>query len=165
MQIIYVFIFLFSIILNCKSVPKECNSELCLNGWQMVEYSNGDRFEGHFLNDEKQGIGIYYYANGDIFEGFYNRNLRSGEGIYRYQNGDKFEGQYNLGKRNGLGKYTFSDGSYFSGEWNENLFSGTVQLFNPKRSLVLEGTWQNNKFQSERFKKDSSDRFEVSNPQ
>ena len=28
-------------------------------------YKNGDRYEGDWKNDKKEGKGIYYYKNGD----------------------------------------------------------------------------------------------------
>lgn len=135
--------------LQCKSTENVCDVKSCLNGWQVIEYSNGDQYEGHFYNDLKEGIGIYRYANGDRFEGNYRNDLRHGEGLYFYQNGDRFEGNYQNGKRNGTGKYTFSDGSFFVGEWKDNQFFGYTKLLNPKQSLVLEGYWNGTQFQKE----------------
>ena len=34
-------------------------------------FSNGDRYEGNFRSDKKEGKGIYYYNNGDRSIGDY----------------------------------------------------------------------------------------------
>ncbi|MCZ8343164.1 MAG: hypothetical protein O9301_09045 [Leptospira sp.] len=149
MRSVLIFLLIFLNTVSCKSTENTCEVKSCLNGWQVIEYPNGDQYEGHFYNDLKEGIGIYRYANGDRYEGFYRNDLRHGEGIYFYQNGDRFEGKYQNGKRNGSGKYTFSDGSFFVGDWKDNQFSGYTRLLNPKQSLVLEGYWSGSQFQKE----------------
>ena len=36
-------------------------------------WNNGDRYEGEWKNDNKEGKGIYYYSNGDRMMGdFFN---------------------------------------------------------------------------------------------
>ena len=43
-------------------------------------YNNGDKYEGGFKNDLKEGKGIYYYNNGNKYEGEFKNDLREGKG-------------------------------------------------------------------------------------
>lgn len=71
-------------------------------GFDKEEYSKPikDMYEGD-LNEagEKHGRGILNYADGDIYEGGFAHGLRHGHGMYYYANGDKFEGTWNNGIR------------------------------------------------------------------
>ena len=37
-------------------------------------YKNGDRFEGEFKNDKREGKGKLFYKNGDIKEGIWKND-------------------------------------------------------------------------------------------
>jgi hypothetical protein len=39
-------------------------------------------------------IGTFYYLNGDKYEGEWNEDKRDGIGVYYYMNGDKYEGDW-----------------------------------------------------------------------
>jgi len=61
--------------------------------------SNGDRYEGEFSNDYRDGRGVYVWGSktpwaGDRYEGEYKRDLRHGWGIYQWSSGDKYEGAW-----------------------------------------------------------------------
>ena len=47
-------------------------------------YNTGDRYEGDFKNDLKNGKGIIYYKNGGRYEGDFKNNLRDGKGLDFY---------------------------------------------------------------------------------
>ena len=38
-------------------------------------YNNGDRYEGDFKNDNREGKGIYYYKDGDREIGDFNNDM------------------------------------------------------------------------------------------
>ena len=38
-------------------------------------YDTGDVYEGHFLNNKKNGYGVYKFADGDTYEGEWKENL------------------------------------------------------------------------------------------
>ena len=40
----------------------------------------------------KHGYGIYYYSNGDRYEGHFKEGQRDSHGILKFANGDKYEG-------------------------------------------------------------------------
>lgn len=56
------------------------------------------------------------YTNGDLYEGDYVDGKKEGKGVYIYRNGDKFEGQYKDNRRTGLGRIDYSDGGFYHGK-------------------------------------------------
>lgn len=64
-------------------------------------YTNGDVYDGHFVEGVRHGKGIYKYANGDVFTGIYEENRRNGLGRIDYAQGGNFYGNFSQGKRSG----------------------------------------------------------------
>ena len=69
------------------------------------EYKGQLKFEGEYLNGERNGKGKEYYSNGKLkFEGEYLNGKREGKGKEYFKDGTiKFEGEYYNGK-NGIEK-------------------------------------------------------------
>ena len=68
---------------------------------------NGDRYEGDFSDDFRDGKGLYVWGDktpwaGDRYEGEYRRDLRHGWGVFQWSNGDRYEGQWQDDLRMGL---------------------------------------------------------------
>lgn len=106
------------------------------NGQGIYCYSNGDRFEGEYKNDEpyngygrtdyndgyyigqlvngkRIGPAVVIYANGDKIKGVYKDDELNGPAVVTYANGDKFEGEYKDDEPyNGYGRKDYSDGYY-----------------------------------------------------
>ena len=51
-------------------------------------YKNGDRYEGEWKNDDREGKGILYYKNGDRYDGEWKNDKREGKGILYYNKDD-----------------------------------------------------------------------------
>ena len=90
----------------------------------LLIYSNGDRYEGDFINGMFHGKGVFIWANGDRYEGNFFLNKRTGIGIYSWPNGERYEGQFVDGKLNGWGTYTWPDRSFYEGEFINNVRTG-----------------------------------------
>jgi hypothetical protein len=130
-----------------------------LNGQGIELFSDGEVYEGAWVDGQLTGIGRMKTANGieitglfnnfDIIEGkiaypngrvengkFVNRELVDGKIIH--PNGDIFEGTFDdywLVQ----GKKTFSDGDIYEGEWNKKQFiNGT---YKNKSGYEASGTW------------------------
>lgn len=47
----------------------------------MYFYDNGDRYEGEWLNDKRNGRGKLWYTQGDVYDGEWIDDQRSGLGV------------------------------------------------------------------------------------
>ena len=56
----------------------------------IIEYNNGDIYDGNWLNDKIEGEGKIEYNNGDIYIGNFKNYLKEGKGILITSEG-KFE--------------------------------------------------------------------------
>ncbi len=59
------------------------------NGKGTATYTNGDKYDGDFVNGLREGFGTYYWADGEKFLGQFKNNKRNGFGKY-------FDAQGNL---------------------------------------------------------------------
>lgn len=62
-------------------------------------WPSGDRYVGEFVDDRKEGQGIYSFGvrspwAGDRHIGGYRNDRRNGYGIYEWSSGERFEGQW-----------------------------------------------------------------------
>ena len=65
-------------------------------------HKNGNKYEGDWKNEKRDGKGIFYWNDGRKYEGDFKNNIREGNGILYYTNGkiekngiwknDEFEG-------------------------------------------------------------------------
>ena len=51
-------------------------------------YNNGERYEGDYRNDKREGKGIYYYNDGDRQMGDYSNDKRIGKHVILTKNGE-----------------------------------------------------------------------------
>lgn len=65
------------------------------------DYTNFDnlgdywtRYEGGFLDDNKEGFGTLYLTGGDRFEGEFKDDMVHGRGAYIHHNGQTFIGEW-----------------------------------------------------------------------
>ena len=49
---------------------------------EKIIFSNGDKYIGETKGEKKEGYGILYYKNGDRYEGFWENNLENGTGSF-----------------------------------------------------------------------------------
>jgi tRNA A-37 threonylcarbamoyl transferase component Bud32 len=131
----------------------------------VLNYTNGDKYEGEVLNGQRDGYGIYYYQNGDKYEGIWSKNKKHGmgsmcykdgnmyigqwqnsekhgTGVFYYKTGEKYEGEFLTSKKNGKGKLISQDGSVFQGEFKDNRKHGEgIMTFSNKKQF--KEVWEN----------------------
>jgi len=115
-----------------------------------IEYNNNNaklKFEGEYLNGERNGKGKEYNYYGQLdFKGEYLNGERNGKGKEYYNNGKLiFEGEYLNGERNGKGKEYHDNGELkFEGEYlNGKRWNGKGYNINGNFELQIsngEGT-------------------------
>lgn len=69
--------------------------------FQVVNFENGDIYEGSVKNSNLHGKGVYKLSDGTVINGGFNNNLLHGMCYLQYPNGDYIKGNYINGKRNG----------------------------------------------------------------
>lgn len=96
---------------------------------KVIEFENGDTYDGDVLDGEMTGKGRYTYSNGDIYEGDFVSGKRCGKGKYLWFSGScaSYEGDYSDDKRSGKGRLEFANGDSYEGEFcgDEMTGSGT----------------------------------------
>ncbi|KEP61083.1 UNVERIFIED_CONTAM: MORN repeat-containing protein [Hammondia hammondi] len=121
-------------------------------GLASVQYTNGDSFEGEFVNGRKEGRGVYTYRNGDKFQGEYKNNKRTGLGRTDYSAGGFYHGNYENGRRSGEGTRRYANGDIYYGQWKDGRHDGYgTYIFNTTKykfvgqwraGQLLEGSWR-----------------------
>lgn len=69
------------------------------------------------MNGEFHGEGAYFYSNGDVYEGGFVNGVKQGQGKFTYCDGDMHEGQYVADQKHGVGCFKYSDGDEYNGDF------------------------------------------------
>ncbi|MEO6693451.1 MAG: caspase family protein, partial [Saprospiraceae bacterium] len=64
-----------------------CSNVFCKSGRGTLNYGDGSKYVGEFINGEPKGKGICYYANGDRYEGLWENHAPNGEGVMYFKSG------------------------------------------------------------------------------
>eukprot|EP01130_Rhizamoeba_saxonica_P002663 TRINITY_DN12424_c0_g1_i1.p1 TRINITY_DN12424_c0_g1~~TRINITY_DN12424_c0_g1_i1.p1 ORF type:complete len:338 (+),score=56.73 TRINITY_DN12424_c0_g1_i1:126-1139(+) len=112
-----------------------------------VTYKNGDSYQGFYdvHNCLKQKWGKYLYSNGDNFEGtFLDGDIV--EGQYTFSNGNVYKGEFKNGKfHDSRGMFTSVDGICYIGQFENNAFHGNGVCVYPSGMQYIgswvHGTW------------------------
>ncbi|CAF1223244.1 unnamed protein product [Rotaria sp. Silwood1] len=109
----------------------------------VIKSPNGDRYEGDWEDDMKNGEGTLYYADGGKYEGEWANDLRNGYGVNSWGNGDRYEGNWKDNKKHGEGTLFYANGGKYVGEWEDDMRNGQGKNIwvNGNR---YEGSWTNN---------------------
>ncbi|KAM6297963.1 MORN repeat-containing protein 3 [Aegotheles albertisi] len=107
-----------------KSVSEISCHHLCaaLQGYGMMFYPGGERYEGDWRGGLRSGWGRMYYQNGSIYEGQWLEDQPDGQGMLRLPNENRYEGSWEDGKKHGPGKFFYVDkGQLFEGIWEADI--------------------------------------------
>ncbi|CAF1476097.1 unnamed protein product [Adineta steineri] len=81
---------------------------------------SGNRYEGEMKGDKRHGKGQMDFANGDKYVGMWVEGNRIGQGVYIFHNGDRYEGQFKDNLVHGKGQMDFANGDKYSGNYIDN---------------------------------------------
>lgn len=133
----------------------------CTNGYGFYRHTNGETYEGQFVNGRYQGYGIYTWPNGSAYAGQWKNGMRHGEATmyfangtfgqaqfdsdtfvtgyneYMFVNGDSYKGYVRNGKFHGYGEYKFAAGGRYIGTFSDGNLNGLVKYEAPDGSTFL----------------------------
>ena len=95
----------------------ECIKGDCYNGPGMINYENGDSFDGNFLDGQIVN-GTYTFNNGTKYIGNWNDGMLNGPCEIHNNDGTMYIGDVFDGQFHGIGTYSSEDGSKWTGTWN-----------------------------------------------
>jgi len=144
----------------------KCVAGNCVNGKGTIVYTNGDAYDGDFVNGKAHGRGtsrskagqVYVgeFANGsftgqgkitfpnsETYEGGWLLNQRSGKGKAIYLDGEVYEGDWLLDKRHGVGRCAYANGDIYNGDWVSNRREGKATYYFKNGDYYI-GLWRNN---------------------
>ena len=88
------------------------------------------RYDGEFVDGKREGRGVLTYSNGDNYNGEWMNNLFHGSGIFitkefntglAAHRGQRYEGAYDYGQKHGYGLFHAGDGGIYDGFFEDNL--------------------------------------------
>ena len=131
-----------------------------------MTYNNGDKYDGYWKNDIREGEGkIYFfegyyqgiwknnefngnveifYYNKKIFRGILKNGKREGEAIIINENMEKIELNFNNDVIIGKGKLTFNNGNILIGNFNNNDYNPIDGIINFPNGDIYEGEFKEN---------------------
>lgn len=99
------------------------------------------KYEGGFVNNEKQGSGKLMMRDGSWYEGDFKNGEITGKGVLELFTGLRYEGKFLKGERHGFGVITKP--SYkFEGNFREGKRHGSFNEFDYKKNTYIRGEYQ-----------------------
>lgn len=88
-----------------------------------TDMNNGQRYEGNFVDFQRDGEGILYTEDGDkIYDGEWKNNKYNGYGQFFLRGQCRYEGNWEHGKRNGDGiAYDQNGNEEYNGPWKDDV--------------------------------------------
>ncbi len=99
-----------------------------IHGHGILTYPNGEKYEGEFKFQKRDGLGVTTWskgkAKGQKYIGQYRNDKKNGQGEYTFPSGEKYKGQFQDDKYNGKGVLIFSNGDKYEGDFVDNKYNG-----------------------------------------
>ena len=101
----------------CKYYYFKRNFNIILNDNNsgIINYKNGNIYNGLIKNILPNGKGTMKYKNGNIYSGFWFEGEKHGEGEMIYSNGNNYKGNWVKDKKHGEGEMIYSNGNNYKG--------------------------------------------------
>ena len=154
-----------------------CTSGNCVEGYGVYEWKNGDKYEGRWSNDKRNGHGVQVewnrgkkergqhkyigdwkddvhhgkgiqkWADGRVYDGDWKKGKRHGKGVATKPDGEMYDGGFKNGLRHGAGVHTWPDGKKFVGEFVGGVEHGPGEIIDAGSQYT--GEWHEGEMQSE----------------
>jgi hypothetical protein len=106
--------------------------------------ADGSRYEGEFKNDQPDGHGVSYLPGGVTIEGEFKNGLANGFGVVLMPSGSRYLGNFRDGRYDGRGTFISNDNLRYDGEWRDGVQEGQGTTTNPDGTRI-EVQMHNNK--------------------
>ena len=112
---------------------------------KIINYDNGNRYEGEMRNGKKEGQGTYIFKSGEKYVGKWKNDTYNGKGVLTLANGEKYTGKFENGKYEGKGTFFYLKGHKYIGSFKNSKREGQGTFtFSSGRKYV--GSWKNDKY-------------------
>ena len=106
-------------------------------------YANGDKYEGGFKGNKRDGEGRIECANGNSFAGHFRENRMHGDGRLIWRDVAKYSGGWANGERSGWGVEHFAlSGDSFEGEFANDRRHGKGRFRHGASTVAYDGLWR-----------------------
>jgi len=112
------------IFLSPFTASANCIKGNCINGEGIKLSSNGDRWEGSFVNARLTGTGYWRSPDGSTYKGDFKNGHLDGKGRLQLPDGGVYIGEFTGGKFNGTGRFKYSNGDMYFGQWYNGQMHG-----------------------------------------
>ncbi|NOT92254.1 MORN repeat-containing protein [Ferruginibacter sp.] len=113
-----------------------------LHGYAIYKNDNGERYEGYWVENSKEGKGTFTYKNGEKYVGDWKKGDKDGFGVYTWPNGERYEGNWVKNLKSGKGTLTYQNGEKFIGEWRGDKRNGNGILYDKNNNIIQKGQWR-----------------------
>ena len=115
-------------------------------GFGTLYYKDGSKYIGDFVDGKSHGKGRITLVNGDFYDGDWNVGSRTGYGSYQWADGNtRYVGEFDNGILNGKGVFYYADGREYDGEFVNGKYHGIGKLVSPDGEVLYDGEWDNGK--------------------
>ncbi len=137
-KILITLILILTLAFNVVAQDGLCFKGDCKNGYGIMVWDSGQRYEGNFKNSQRHGYGYMRYSTGKNYTGEWEENTQHGHGMLSFSEEHptqkKFVGEWKRNVREGYGTLHQKDGTYKAGFWRKNQFIAETE-----KGQCLEG--------------------------
>ena len=116
------------------------------NGIGTIKYSNGDKYTGHWKNNQIHGYGVFEWINGEIYRGQWKNHQKNGYGTHIAVIGNRYDGYWENDLKNGRGlMMIYTNGISYDGEWKDGVKQGYGISKWDDEGTVHKGHWMDDR--------------------
>ncbi len=131
-----------------KTYSPKCEQGNCKNGYGIMTYYSGLKYNGQWKDNKYNGYGIMNYPEGLIYAGEWKDNSHEGQGTLTFPDGVKYVGQFKNSKFEGQGNLTYPNGLKYVGQLKNGNFEGQGTL-TYANGVVYIGQFKNGEFEGQ----------------
>lgn len=115
------------------------------HGKGTYKYTNGNVYEGEWVDGRKNGEGTQTWANGEKYSGGWSNNREHGKGKKTWPNGNAYSGEWLQGKMSGKGTFKWANGDTYTGNFIADQRQGKGVFVEAATKAKYEGSWKDDK--------------------